>query len=361
MPSSVTCHGHVQDDLVPAVQPSHSCSAFSSPGLSCKALPPLNVSAARAYYSSADEVEIANESASPSLSVLSESSGTMCADSPHNISYRTVPNSPASPPNRRQTRPIPSASSSIPVSPVHRRSTSCSTTRSGNASRRSSVQASRIPPEKRENLIALHREACRIFQMEDASSPAKSDTQILFASPSAPTDYFPPQGGITPSDAGSPAASPVTRPQSDRLLDRHSLDVVLSHARLGSQFSAADSDARTSTTVIDWTSPSTRKREYAKIDRANRGFRGLWRRVAPKWCQPVDRRTPFFEEGKNGNANYEGSVRRFRMDIPDDPSSEPETDRPRRPFRSRPKRAWSESCLTNGKRRSRWSCVAPAK
>jgi hypothetical protein len=31
---------------------------------------------------------------------------------------------------------------------------------------------------------------------------------------------------------------------------------------------------------------------------------------------------PFFEEGKNGKGNYEGSVRRFRMDLPDEPADE---------------------------------------
>lgn len=375
MPLSVTCHCHSNDDLVPAVQPSHSFTVFSSRSLSSKDLPPLDVSAAKVLYSSTDVVEIANECASPSLSVLSESSGTMSVDSPQHIAHRTVPNSPETRPKLRQTRTIPSASS-VPVSPVHRRSTSCSTVRSGNASRRSSMQshrpsaaptplspsaASRRSLEKRENLIALHREACRIFQTDDASSLTKPDTQVLWAPPPAYPGYFSPHGGNIPSEVGSPAASPVTRPQSDRFLDRNSLEVGLSDARLGSQFSAADSEPRTSTTVIDWTSPSTRKREYAKIDRANRGIRGLWRRVAPKWCQPVDRRTPFFEEGKNGKANYEGSVRRFRMDIPEDPSFETGADKPQRPFGWRGKRAATEECLTNGSRQGRRPCVGRMK
>lgn len=68
---------------------------------------------------------------------------------------------------------------------------------------------------------------------------------------------------------------------------------------------------------MEWTSSSTRRREYEKIDRASRGIRGLWRRVAPRWCQGRNSRTPFFEEGKS---NREGSVRRFRMDLPSDDS-----------------------------------------
>lgn len=66
---------------------------------------------------------------------------------------------------------------------------------------------------------------------------------------------------------------------------------------------------------MEWTSPESRRAEYEKIDRAGRGVRGLWRRVAPRWCQTREARTPFFEEG---NTCREGSVRRFRMDLPDE-------------------------------------------
>jgi hypothetical protein len=74
-------------------------------------------------------------------------------------------------------------------------------------------------------------------------------------------------------------------------------------------------------TITEWTSPSTRRREYEKIDRNNKGFRRLWRRWTPNCLHAGDERVPFFdEEGANSNKkkNYEGSVRRFRMDIPDD-------------------------------------------
>jgi hypothetical protein len=88
-------------------------------------------------------------------------------------------------------------------------------------------------------------------------------------------------------------------------------------------------------TIIEWTSPSTRRREYEEIDRATSGVRGFWRRVAPRWCQfGNNSRVPFFEEGKNGKANYEGSVRRFRMDLPDD---EPVQTQNRRGLKLKPK------------------------
>lgn len=380
MPASVTCHGHNQS----AVQPLTSSSCLACPrGLTPRALPPLHVSDAKTTSCSVDIAEIADECTSPVLSVVSESSGTM-AGSCHTVSSRTAPNSPGRRPSARRM-PVNNSSTPMPIPPAHRRSVSCSTTRSGYASGRSSVRshrpipgnaslssatASRRAPETRENLIALHREACRIFQSEDAPKPRNSDTQALSSPTSvSSTTYFSSHGGNTPTDTGSPSPSPVIHPLPDRFFDRDSMglnDPRPSHhdARLASNFSG-DSDAAqsrpTSTTVIDWTSPSTRKREYAKIDRANRGLRGLWRRVAPKWCQPDDHRTPFFEEGKNGKANYEGSVRRFRMDIPDeDPSSEAGLDGPRLAFGLRRKRAGSEDCLA-GKRQSRWPCVGQAK
>jgi hypothetical protein len=96
----------------------------------------------------------------------------------------------------------------------------------------------------------------------------------------------------------------------------------------GHNYSPSASSIHVPATVMEWTSPSTRRAEYEKIDRASRGVRGLWRRVAPRWCQSRDSRTPFFEEGKNAR---EGSVRRFRMDLPD----EEESDR-----RSKPLEFW---------------------
>lgn len=100
---------------------------------------------------------------------------------------------------------------------------------------------------------------------------------------------------------------------------------------------------------MEWTSPDTRRREYEKIDRASKGVRGLWRRVAPRCFQTHDSRTPFFEEGK---PEREGSVRRFRMDLPEDEEPEPDADS------SQPKTSNSNlhSNSPDGARR-RWACL----
>ncbi len=63
---------------------------------------------------------------------------------------------------------------------------------------------------------------------------------------------------------------------------------------------------------IDWTSPSTRRREYAKIDKARRGLRGLIRRVTPRILRKDGRVGFHDDDGKGSDA---GTVRRFRMDV----------------------------------------------
>lgn len=66
-------------------------------------------------------------------------------------------------------------------------------------------------------------------------------------------------------------------------------------------------------TVISWTSDATRRQEYAKIDRATRGIRGLLRRLVPKSILSRNSRRLFFTGKCDGD-----SVRRFRMDVADD-------------------------------------------
>ncbi|KZF21430.1 hypothetical protein L228DRAFT_269808 [Xylona heveae TC161] len=67
-------------------------------------------------------------------------------------------------------------------------------------------------------------------------------------------------------------------------------------------------------TVIYWKSPSSRRREYAKIDKSHRGLRGWWTRWAPRWCRGSSRQG-FYDQEKNSEC---GSVRRYRMDLPDE-------------------------------------------
>ncbi|KAH0535922.1 hypothetical protein FGG08_007165 [Glutinoglossum americanum] len=118
-------------------------------------------------------------------------------------------------------------------------------------------------------------------------------------------------------------------------------------------------------TVIDWKSPTTRRREYAEIDKRGRGIRGWWRRWSPSWCSKSSR-LGFYNGEDNSDA---GSVRRYRLELPDEDMSvdvqENEKDssiatgKARFPWR-RMSRAWS--CFNLGEGPSgRWlSTVALA-
>ncbi|KAL3477347.1 hypothetical protein BJX99DRAFT_126867 [Aspergillus californicus] len=203
-------------------------------------------------------------------------------------------------------------------SPGEIRSTSRSTRHSGqshhsslHSHRRTNTTASltSVPdsPIHRENLLAHHRESCRLFQDHNAGQQSSSPPQT------------PPRPRRTYSDFSSPPVTPILERHDSTLYPNNSnssqRNVPVQHVEI------IPTEAKP--TIIEWTSPSTRRREYEAIDRASSGVRGFWRRVAPRWCQFGDKRLPFFEEGKDGKANYEGSVRRFRMDLPEEPKVQP--------------------------------------
>lgn len=212
----------------------------------------------------------------------------------------------------------------------HTRSSSRSTGRSGPGSRRSSrhschrriltpsAQSRYRPDQRRENLLTLHRESCRLFQGSDAPA-SRPETMARAATAPTTTTAMSHAPSTTSSEIGSPPVSPGLYAHSS--ISEHSVD------RQNPNYHIADTAPveqelsprkQPFSTVIDWTSPSTRRREYEKIDRASRGVRGLWRRVAPQWCQSKNDRMPFFDPGKSGKTSQEGSVRRFRMDLPDE-------------------------------------------
>ncbi|KAJ5102995.1 hypothetical protein N7532_003524 [Penicillium argentinense] len=255
---------------------------------------------------------------------------------------------PDSPPNtggpRTSSRPTSAAASG-----QHSRSNSRSTPRSRPASRHDPLHSSRRavpaasivpvpctrapPQDRRESLLALHRESCRLFQDLDTSKTSSDEIRSAPSLSRAPSSsYTSRRERRTSSETGSVPPSPIASSQSSRrftfehrdsispiaapsLQHRDRSNTLPSITSTSSQSSPSASSINVPVTIMEWTSPSSRRAEYEKIDRAGRGVRGLWRKVAPKWCQARDARTPFFEEGKTSR---EGSVRRFRMDIPDE-------------------------------------------
>lgn len=93
-------------------------------------------------------------------------------------------------------------------------------------------------------------------------------------------------------------------------------------------------------TTTHWTSPSTRKRDYERIDRQNTGFRGLVRRVVPRCVSGPPER--FYEKDQSDA----GSVRRYRLDVIESHINEKELTRlkTQTPQSQRPKL------------KSRWTC-----
>ncbi|PYI08933.1 hypothetical protein BO78DRAFT_468174 [Aspergillus sclerotiicarbonarius CBS 121057] len=241
------------------------------------------------------------------------------SDSMSEASKNTTTTTPSSSPSDRRTKRKRTVS---PPSPEQLRSRNSrrSTPNSRHSSHRRSATTSFTPATtRREDLIALHRESCRLFQ-DDGLSNAKP-SQRVSRPPSSSTPHTPPRPLRSSSNVSSP---PTLRTQVSisTYQENNSQDEPFRPPLRASTFSTYETTCHSpiapTMTVIDWTSPSTRRREYEKIDRASSGVRGFWRRVAPRWCQFRDNRTPFFEEGKDGKGNYEGSVRRFRMDIPEE-------------------------------------------
>lgn len=80
-------------------------------------------------------------------------------------------------------------------------------------------------------------------------------------------------------------------------------------------------------TTMHWTSPSTRRREYAEIDRSTRGLRGLVRRLTPK-CFSTRHLQPFYDEKKAARSHDDtASVRRYRIDLPDEEADDDDDEK----------------------------------
>lgn len=253
--------------------------------------------------------------------------------------------------SQRATRSASSSTAGNSKRPgTHRRATTSSSTQQqhsspGLQSRGSSIHMS---PQRRDQLLALHRDSCRLFQSASNTNPTDplalahtethSTLSTAFVSPAASpilqsqrSHSFPlgfsMDSDISDEELPSSSASSHRRYRgmaavaatSHMLYD--TIGTVPETSELDQQQPSSSSPALlapvATAVTTEWTSPSTRRREYEKIDRSNRGIRRIWRRLTPScFHSEHNSRTPFFEEGNK--KNYEGSVRRFRMDIPDD-------------------------------------------
>ncbi|KAF1361853.1 hypothetical protein EJ07DRAFT_109975 [Lizonia empirigonia] len=163
-----------------------------------------------------------------------------------------------------------------------------------------------------DDVLALHFRSCSLF-----SNPSYQTNSALSSPTLSHQDNF-----------GAPSAA-----------SRFSMDemAMVEEPVSGSETESARLPVPATTT--HWNSPSTRKRDYERIDRANTGFRGLVRRVVPRCVSGPPER--FYEKDQSDA----GSVRRYRLDIIESHINEKEITRlptqSSRPQRPKPKSRWT--------------------
>jgi hypothetical protein len=129
-----------------------------------------------------------------------------------------------------------------------------------------------------DDVLALHFRSCSLFQ-----NPSYHSRSGLPSPTPSPTDKFtfPTTTSRLSSDELNLANEPMTPESETGMLPA---------------------------TTTHWMSPSTRQREYERIDRANTGLRGMIRRVVPRCVSGPQEK---FYENDQSDA---GSVRRYRLD-----------------------------------------------
>ncbi len=144
-----------------------------------------------------------------------------------------------------------------------------------------------------EDPILLYQRSKSLFESPLHGRDYLDHSAMLSQEPSTPSLPYLPRASTTPADD---LAQGLLANEEENSLDAH-------------QYSN-----HVPATIIDWTLPSTRRREYRKIENTCRGIPGLWRRFAPRFFQR-NRRLSFYEDEKDADT---GSVRRYRIDLPED-------------------------------------------
>ena len=203
--------------------------------------------------------------------------------------------------------------------------------------RLSGRRRSRVEPNLRVNTLTLRSHSSSYFQQQ-TNSP-KLSTQALVSAQSSLREYQAPplsspslhspihQRPSFPSQLSSHYSSSTVPSEANVISSSHDRKkLAASSASLTSQIPATVADP----VVIDWTSPSTRRREYREIDKCNRGFRRAWKAITPRCCWCKSWRRGFYVASKDpdgvGPDNKDDddgeSVRRYRLDLEEDDEDE---------------------------------------
>lgn len=160
--------------------------------------------------------------------------------------------------------------------------------------------SARLSPQAIEEILAKHERSCAVFRSpEDTEKEAAGTARRSFETTSTPR---------------SPQAK-------ENHMFRHPSELTsqktsFSETDLVYPDDALDQDAFDPTvpTVIHWTSPGRLREQYAAIDQSRRGVRGLLRKLTPRWLSQSSKAS-FYDSRKGSDA---GSVRRYRLDLPED-------------------------------------------
>ena len=106
-------------------------------------------------------------------------------------------------------------------------------------------------------------------------------------------------------------------------------------------------------TPIDWTLPSTRRKQYNEIDKSSRGFRGLIRRYIPSLFRSRGKRVGFYDAEKSSDG---GTVRRYRVNDDDCDSDVDETEDEKHCYGNDMVEKGRTGYLKGKESRKKWSC-----
>ena len=159
-----------------------------------------------------------------------------------------------------------------------------------------------------QDLIAFHRDSCRLFQSLGGTLAAdhNAENPVLSRPKSLPASRAMSFSDDDELPLNQESTTLASRPGHRHIISTMSLPTTIECEESTSHTRAI----RPSTaTVLSWTSAETRQREYEKIDSAHSGLRGLWKKLTPKWCHGRNTRRNFFEGKCDGD-----SVRRYRVE-----------------------------------------------
>jgi hypothetical protein len=232
------------------------------------------------------------------------------------------------------------------------RRTSCTLVDPSRPARHYRIKSSQnVPTGDIDDVLALHFRSCSLFENPSYYSPLPSPAYAVrsgVASARASADIGPRHG------------NPVSGLRDNQSADYFNIanpKIRVLTAGDGKECEDMISTAQTANpnTTMHWISPSTRKRQYEKIDKANSGLRGFVSKIVPR-CVSGPPPPKFYEKDQSDT----GSVRRYRISN-DQEDGDEERDMEKsastlRPPRQTPRRTVSSTTTMSAKTRVKWGC-----